>query len=258
MFTGRFQMVRLVLVGVVMLALAGGTYLGRSKARPAPAAGPAAVVSEVPASVVIGAARRADVVTRVLASGSVTSIRDSKIGSKLSGRVAAVLVEEGQRVGVGTPLLRLDTSELVAQEAQAEASVAGARAHLQEVLAGQRSEERQQVTNAVAQAEAALRSAEASLELAQANVQRMRSLKTQGAVSQQDLDAAETQSRVAQAQVVQAQAAYDSAKQSWNIMTVGARPEVIQQTRAQLAQAEAGLALVREQLADSTISAPFD
>ncbi|HEX9246909.1 MAG TPA: efflux RND transporter periplasmic adaptor subunit [bacterium] len=251
-------MVRLVLVGVVMLALAGGTYLGRSKARPAPAAGPAAVVSEVPASVVISAARRADVVTRVLASGSVTSIRDSKIGSKLSGRVAAVLVEEGQRVSAGTPLLRLDASDLVAQEAQAEANVAGARARLQEVLAGQRPEERQQVTNAVAQAEAALRSAQASLELAQANVQRMRSLRTQGAVSQQDLDAAETQARVAQSQVVQAQAAYDSAKQGWNIMTVGARQEDILQARAQLAQAEAGLAMVREQLRESTISAPFD
>src|SRR5437588_826536 len=233
MFTGRFQMVRLALVGIVMLALAGGTIIGRSKGRTAPpAAQPAAVVGRAPASVVIGAARRADVVTRVLASGSVTSIRDSKIGSKLSGRVAAVLVEEGQRVGAGTPLLRLETSELVAQEAQAEANVAGARARLQEVLAGQRPEERQQVTNAVAQAEAALRSAQASLELAQANVQRMRSLRTQGAVSQQDLDAAETQARVAQAQVVQAQAAYDSAKQSWNIMTVGARQEDMQQGQA--------------------------
>src|SRR5205807_3877927 len=236
----------------------GGTYLGRSKARPAPAAGPAAVVSEVPASVVIGAARRADVVTRVLASGSVTSIRDSKIGSKLSGRVAAVLVEEGQRVGVGTPLLRLDTSDLEAQEAQAEANVAGARARLDEVLAGQRPQGRPQVTNAVSQAEAALHSAQASLDLAQANVQRMRPLKTQGAGSQQDPDPPETQARVAQAQVVQAQAAYGSAKQNWNIMTVGARQEDIQQARAQLAQAEAGLAMVREQLRESTISAPFD
>ena len=252
-------MERLVVVGMVMLALAGGTFIGRSKGRPAPpAAQPAAVMSQAPASVVIGAARRIDAVTRVLASGSVTSIRDSKIGSRLSGRVAAVLVEEGQHVAAGTPLLRLDTSDLEAQEAQAEANVAGARARLDEVLAGQRPQERQQVTNAVSQAEAALHSAQASLDLAQANVQRMRSLKTQGAVSQQDLDSAETQARVAQAQVVQAQAAYDSAKQNWNIMTVGARQEDIQQARAQLAQAEAGLAMVREQLRESTISAPFD
>ena len=252
-------MIRAVVVAIVMVALAGGTYIGRSKNRTAPPTAPqAAAVSQAPASVVTGAARRADVVTRVLASGSVTSIRDSKIGSKLSGRVAAVLVEEGQRVSAGAPLLRLDTSELVAQEAEAAANVEGARARLQEVLAGQRPEERQQVTNAVSQAEAALHSAQASLELAQSNVQRMRSLKTQGAVAQQDLDAAETQARVAQSQLIQAQAAYDSAKQNWNIMTVGARQEDIQQARAQLAQAEAGLAMVREQLRESTISAPFD
>jgi len=153
-------MERLVVVGMVMLALAGGTFIGRSKGRPAPpAAQPAAVMSQAPASVVIGAARRIDAVTRVLASGSVTSIRDSKIGSKLSGRVAAVLVEEGQRVGAGTPLLRLETSELVAQEAQAEANVAGARARLQEVLAGQRPEERQQLlcSRSVIRAELTLR-----------------------------------------------------------------------------------------------------
>src|SRR5207237_9222437 len=87
---------------------------------------------------------------------------------------------------------------------------------------------------------------------------RTRAVRAQRAAAQQDLDSAETQARVAQAQVVQAQAAYDSAKQNWNIMTVGARQEDIQQARAQLAQAEAGLAMVREQLRESTISAPFD
>jgi HlyD family secretion protein len=194
-------------------------------------------------TVVVAAAHRADVTARVLASGSVTSIRDSKIGSKLSGRVAAVLVEEGQRVAAGTPLLRLDTGDLAAQEAQAEANVAAARANLAKVLAGARREERQQSVNA-------LHSAQASLSLAQANVQRLRSLKDQGAVSQQELDAAETQAQVAQA-------AYDSARQSWIMMDTGARPEDIQQARAQVAQAEAGLALIQVQLRDSTIYAPF-
>jgi len=207
--------------------------------------------------VVAAAAHRADVIARVLASGSVTSIRDSKIGSKLSGRVAAVLVEEGQRVDAGTPLLRLDASDLAAQEAQAEANAAAAGANLAKVLAGARPEERQQSVNAVAQAEAALRSAQASLNLAQANVQRMRSLKEQGAVSQQDLDASETQAQTAQAQVTQAQAAYDSARQNWTIMETGARQEDIQQARAQLAQAQAALAAIRVQLRDSTIYAPF-
>ncbi len=111
--------------------------------------------------------------------------------------------------------------------------------------------------NQVVQAQAALRSAQASLSLAQANVERMRSLNAQGAVSKQELDTAETQARVAQSQVAQAQAQYDSARQSWTMMRVGARAEDIQQARAQVAQAQAGLAAVQVQLRDSTIYAPF-
>ena len=255
---------RVIVLGIVLAILVGGTMAVRARGRttppPAkPTGAPAPLHGGIqdPVTVVVAAAHRADVTARVLASGSVTSIRDSKIGSKLSGRVAAVLVEEGQRVTAGTPLLRLDTGDLAAQEAQAEANVAAARANLARVVAGARPQERQQSVNSVSQAEAALRSARASLRLAQANVQRFRSLKDQGAVSQQDLDAAETQAQVAQAQVTQAEAAYDSARQNWNLTEVGARQEDIQQARAQVAQAEAGLALIQVQLRDSTIYAPF-
>lgn len=249
---------RVAVIGVILLALVGGGMAVRARSRSAPPQADAPVqLAQSPVSVTVAAARRADIVARVLAPGSVTAIRDAKIGSKLSGRVAAVLVEEGQRVSAGTALLRLDSSDLVAQEAQAQASAAAARARLASVVTWPRPEERQQSADQMHQAQAALRSAQAQLDLAQANVQRMRSLQTQGAVSKQDLDAAETQARVAQAQVAQAQAAYDSARQNQKISQVGSRPEDIQQARAQLAQAEAALAMVRVQLRDSTIYAPF-
>jgi HlyD family secretion protein len=250
--------VRVAVIGLILLALAGAGMVVRARGRtaPPPASAPAQVVQS-PVSVTVAAARRADVMARVLAPGSVTAIRDAKIGSKLSGRVAAVLVQEGQRVGAGMPLLRLDSSDLAAQEAQAQASAAAARARLAAVVTWPRPEERQQSVAQVNQAQAGLRSAQAQLDLAQANVQRMRSLHAQGAVSRQELDSAETQARVAQAQVAQAQAAYDSASQNWRISQVGSRPEDIQQARAQLAQAEAGLAMIRVQLRDSTIYAPF-
>jgi HlyD family secretion protein len=252
---------RVILVGVVLVALIGGIVAlrGRGRTTPVPsaAASTSTVPGQAPASVAVAAVRKGDVVARVQASGSVTSIRDSKIGSKVSGRVAAVFVSEGQRVAAGAPLLRLDASDLAAQEAQAQASVAAARARLAEVVAGARPEERRMSENQVAQAQAALRSAQASLGLAQANVERMRSLNTQGAVSKQELETTETQARVAQAQVAQAQAQYDSARQNWSMMRVGSREEEIQQARAQLAQAQAGLAAVQVQLRDATIYAPF-
>ncbi len=248
---------RVVIVGIVLLALVSGVMAVRATSRPAAPPNKPAVQSQGPAVVTVAAVRRADVMAQVLAPGSVTGIRDAKLGPKTSGRVAVVLVKEGQHVTAGTPLLQLDTSDLSAQESQAQANVAAARARLAEVLAGARPEERRMNENQVVQAQAALGSAQASLSLAQANVERMRSLNAQGAVSKLELDTAETQARVAQAQVAQAQAQYDSARQSWGMMRVGSRAEDIQQARAQLAQAEAGLALVRVQIHDATIYAPF-
>jgi len=250
--------VRVIVVGLVLLTAVIGILAARGSHRSSPTTRPVAQAQTAdPASVAVARAHRSDVVARVLASGSVTSIRDAKIGSKISGRVAAVLVEEGARVQAGTPLLQLDTSDLLAQQAQAQASVSAARAQLQKVLVGARPQERQQSTDTVNQARATLASAQASLELAQANVQRMRSLFAQGAVSKQDLDSAETQVRVTEAQVAQDQASYDSAVQNEALVRIGSREEDIQQARAQLAQAEAGLAVVQVQLRDSTVTAPF-
>lgn len=209
------------------------------------------------APVTVAAATSGDVISRVLATGTVTSIRDAKLGSKLSGRVAVVLVDEGSRVAAGAPLVRLDTGDLLAQEAQAQAAVAAARAQLQKVLTGARPQERQQSTDAVQQAQAALESAQASARWAQMTVDRDRSLHAQGAISQQDLDQATTQLGVARAQVAQAQAAHDSAVQNAALVRIGSREEDILAARAQLAQAQAALAAIDVQLRDATITAPF-
>mgnify|MGYP001388255127 CR=1 FL=1 len=246
---------RVVIVGVVLVAVLALSMAVRSVGRPAPSKQTAAAVD--PAPVTVAAVVSGDVVARVIATGTVTSIRDAKLGSKLSGRVAAVLVEEGARVAAGTPLVRLDTNDLLAQQAQAQASVAAARAQLQKVVTGARPQERQQSTDAVQQARANLDSAQASVRWAQMTVDRDRSLQTQGAISQQDLDQATTQLRVAQAQAAQAQAAYDSAVQNAALVRIGARDEDLQAARAQLAQAEAALAAIDVQLHDATIYAPF-
>ena len=250
---------RKLAAGVALVAL--GALLGvgfsfSTRAAHRPADPPAAVDPPAP-TVSVRTAAAGDVVTRVLATGTVTSIRDAKLGSKLSGRVAAVLVDEGTRVAAGAPLLRLDTSDLLAQQAQAQATVDSARAVMTKTVTGARPQERLQSTDAVAQARATLNSAQASARLAQTTVDRDRTLQAEGAISQQDLDQAVTQLSVAQAQVAQAQAAYDSAAQNAAMIKIGSRDEDIQAARAQLAQAEAGLAAIQTQLHESTMYAPF-
>lgn len=249
---------RVVIVGAVLVAALASTMVVRSLGHPASSRSTAAAAAADPVSVTAVAAKAGDVVTRVLATGTVTSIRDAKLGSKLSGRVAAVLVDEGMRIAAGTPLLRLDASDILVQQAEAQASAAAARAQLQKVVTGARPQERQQSTDAVRQARANVDSAQASVRWAQMTVDRDRSLQAQGAIAQQDLDQATTQLRVAQAQAAQAQAAYDSAVQTASLVHIGSREEDIQAARAQLAQAEAALAATQVQLRDATIYAPFD
>ena len=256
---------RVPIVALVILALAGGIMTIRANSRSAESKRQAAPAPQAAASVVVAVATRGDLVSTISATGSVSSLREARIASKLPGRVAQVFVREGQRVATGAALMRLDAGDLEAQEAQARASVEGARARLAQMTAGARPEERRQAAQAAAQAEAGVQAArarlqalergarpqereqvansvaqaKAALDLAQADVQRIRSLYQMGAVSKQQLDSAETQLRVAQA-------TYDSARQQQALVTEGPRAEEVQAARAQLEQAQAAADIARQ------------
>lgn len=223
----------LVLGAVAVLQATGGS----PGVQESPAARPA------PVAVTVSAARRADLATVVQATGTVKALREARIAARMPGRVTAVLVEEGDHVAAGAPLLRLDGSEILAAEAQARAAVAAARAQRDLLVAGALPEERAQAANAVAAAGAALDQAEAETE-------RMRALHAMGAVARQQLDAAETQLRVARS-------AFDSARQQQRLVEEGPRVEQLRAAEAQAAGAEASLAVARVRVRDLVLTAPF-
>ncbi len=66
-------------------------------------------------------------------SGSIEPSRSSSLSFAASGTVAAVLVAAGQQVKVGQPLAKLDTTALVLQVKQAEASLQAAQAQLDDL-----------------------------------------------------------------------------------------------------------------------------
>ncbi len=73
-----------------------------------------------------------DIERTLTVSGSVAAWQEMFLGVELTGiRVAEVLVEVGDKVRAGQPLLRLDTRTLEVQARQADAGVAQARASLQ-------------------------------------------------------------------------------------------------------------------------------
>jgi HlyD family secretion protein len=159
-------------------------------------------------------------------------------------RIAEILVEEGALVEQGQLLARLDTSRLLPQLKQAEAAMESQQAVVQRLLNGTRKEE-------VAQARANLESAQADAVNATAQYERSKALGPAAAVSRQDIDQAKAAADMAAAKVAASQNAL-------KLAVIGPRAEDIAQAKAQLRGFEAQLALLRQQVADAELHAPFD
>lgn len=162
-----------------------------------------------------------------------------------SERIAAVLVQEGDRVHKGQVLARLDTSRLELQLAQMEAQAAAQRAVVERYHNGSRPED-------VAQARANLVSAQADAVNAHQQFERFTKLSGSSlgrAVSQQDLDSAKAAVEVADAKVAVNQKALE-------LEVAGPRKEDIAQAEAQLRDDDAQAALMRQKLADAQLLAP--
>ena len=172
------------------------------------------------------AVRRGALTASVDATGSLTPHSQVSLAFETSGRVAEVLVEEGQLVKAGQPVARLETDELELQGAQAEAALAGARAQLAQLTASPRSED-------VAIKKANLQAMQAQVSAAAAN-------RDQVAGS---VDAA--QITAAQAQVASAQAQQKVARDTYDRVPLGTREE---QARYTLHAADQALAAAQAQL----------
>lgn len=162
-------------------------------------------------------------------------------------RIAAVLVQEGDRVVRGQILARLDTGRLEPQVAQAEAQAAAQRQVVERLHNGNRPEE-------IAQARANVESAQADAANARQQYQRLVGLSQTSsgrAVSQQDLDNAKAALDVAEAKLSVSQKALE-------LEVAGPRKEDVAQAEAQLRADEAQVAFLKQQLADAQLVAPCD
>ncbi|MBI2462108.1 MAG: efflux RND transporter periplasmic adaptor subunit [Candidatus Rokubacteria bacterium] len=96
----------------------------------------------------------------VKVSGTVEATR-VEVAAKISGRILAIAVREGEAVVPGQLLVRLDDEELEAAAARLAAALGTARAELRDLEAGARREELEEAQAAVARARARLRDLEA-------------------------------------------------------------------------------------------------
>jgi len=201
-------------------------------------------------------------------TGQITASQDAELGAKQGGRIASVLVGDGDQVHAGQLLASIDTSTLNAQVSQALANLASARsqlaqaqanaaigpersqsavtaakaaldsakASLAKAKAGARPEER-------AQADAQVRASKSDMENAKAEMARQQLLFSEGAGTKQQAEHAQTAYQDALSQ-------YNAAVQAQLIDTNGTRPEdmAVAEENVKSAQEQVNQALDQQKL----------
>ncbi|MBU0965488.1 MAG: secretion protein HlyD [Proteobacteria bacterium] len=169
-------------------------------------------------------------------------IRKVDLGFRVGGRIAEVLVQEGDRVQAGQVLTRLDNTPYLDELNLAQAQLEQAAAVLKKMEAGTRPQE-------IAQSAALVRERQASVKNLQTEYQRLKNLIATGAVSQQSFDNTS-------AALAEATARLATAQEGLNLAREGFRNEDIEAARADLQAARARMAGAGTRLSDTEIKAP--
>lgn len=165
-------------------------------------------------------------------------MQQTSIAAKVPGRIAKILVTEGDTVTVGQQLIEMDSPEINAKINQARAGKQMAQSQLDKAENGARPQE-------IAQAKAAWQANKAASDLAENTYQRVNRLYEEGLMARQKRDEAYAQYLATQDQTEAARLQYDLAME-------GARSEDKSAATAQVAQVDAKLdeALVAEEEAN--------
>jgi HlyD family secretion protein len=177
------------------------------------------------------------------ATGYIIPHHKIEANSKVTGRVAWIGVEKGDKVKEGQVLVRLEDQEFRAQYDQARGAAESARAQLEQLQHGSRPEEIQQAEHNLSEARATAANDKTTLE-------RTRTLVGQGVLSQQALDDATAKYEASQQRA-------HSLEQSHQLAKIGPRTEEIARAQGALTQAEGQAAYAKSQLDATVIRAPI-
>ena len=168
-------------------------------------------------------------------------IREVQLGFRVSGRIARLAVDEGDRVAAGQVLAVLDTRPLQDRLANADARLAASSAAVSRDTAGNRPQQ-------IREAEAAVAAARADLADARRQHERRRALLGKGFISRADFQTSE-------ARLAAAAAAAEATEAGLSLAREGVRAEDRAVTQANRAAVEAERRAVETDMADATLRA---
>ncbi len=248
-----------LLVAIAVVVLIGVLLWGRAR-RPA-ATKPAPVLS-VP--VRVAPVSRGPISHTLLVTGSLRTDDEVAVSSKVLGKVARVLVKEGDHVSKGQLLLALDPTDFQAALSQAQAGLRTAQIRYDQAKRSEQLRDTEtrtaieQARQAVEVNRARLAQAQAAETQAKAELTRWQRLHESGAVSAQELDTKRTAEETARAGVAVAQQTLAQSQQALQVAQASTvqyqlTQEDIKAAAEAVRQAQAQVVLAREQLSDARI-----
>lgn len=171
-------------------------------------------------------------------------IREVELAFNDSGRVTAVLVQEGARIKAGQLLATLDDTRYAAALAQAKAQASQQALVLKKLVAGSRPEE-------IAQAKAIMEGLRVTYLNAETNYKRAADLVSSKAISIQQRDDLKAAFDAARHQ-------YQAAREAYTLALKGPRTEDIEAARAAHQAAVQAVALAQREFDDTRLYAPSD
>lgn len=179
----------------------------------------------------------------ITADAVLAPIAQAAIAPKITAPVKKIYVERGQRVHAGELLATLENNDLTAAALDNQGAYEAAQAVYATTT-------KAQAPGDLLKAQSDFAQAEANLKLNESIVKSREQLFTEGAIPGRDLD-------TAQAALVQAQAAYDAAKQRLNSMQSVTHEAALKQARGDLISAEGKLKAAQAQVSYSEIRSPI-
>jgi len=227
----KIRFIILPIIAVVGIGLA--IYTVYKQSRPAPNAPPSGQPTKSPFS------------NRVAGSGLVEPATEiMNIGTSISGTVQSVSVKEGQLVKKGDILFTIDQRDTVAQLGAAKAKLEVATRKVEQLKSMPHAEDVDRATAIVAQRQSAVNDATLRLE-------RLNAVEDQSAIS-----ANERPTRMFEMSLTKSR--LDEAKSELARMMKGTYPEDLAVATAEARVADADVAMLQTDLAQSEVKAPID